>query len=113
MKWYVRIGNTLLILFALLFCLFIIPEEAWSEGRMYKEQEKDKIYVICRLAKKKIVLTQKICLYQGPNKTTDTVFISRFEHCPRHMRCIYEPNKQAPIIEEMLQSIEDAMRKIK
>tara|TARA_B100001287_G_scaffold274790_1_gene280885 strand:- start:2099 stop:2440 length:342 start_codon:yes stop_codon:yes gene_type:complete len=110
MKWYVRIGNTLLILFALLFCLFIIPEEAWSEGRMYKEKEKDKIYVTCRLAKKKIVLTQKICLYQGPNKTTDTVFISRFEHCPPSMRCIYEPNKQAPMIQEMLESIEDAMR---
>jgi len=110
MKWYVRIGNGLLILFFILFLSFAAFVDANAAGRMYKDQEKDKIYVTCRLAKKKIVLTQKICLYQGPNKTTDTVFISRFEHCPPSMRCIYEPNKQAPMIQEMLQSIEDAMR---
>ena len=110
MKWYVRIGNTLLILFCLLFCLFIIPQEAWSAGRTYKEAEKDKIYVTCRLAKKKIVITQKICFYMGTNNTTETVFISKFEYCPREMKCVYEPNKKRPMIQEMFKSIEESLR---
>ena len=75
-----------------------------------KEAEKDKIYITCRLAKKKIVMTQKICLYTGANNTTETVFISKFEHCPPTMRCVYEPNKKAPLIQEMLKSIEESMR---
>ena len=110
MKWYVRIGNTILIVFALLFCLFIIPNEAWSAGRMFKEKEKDKVYVTCRLARKKVVLAQKVCFYIGPNKTTDTIFISKFEYCPPSMQCIYEPNKKAPMIQEMFKSIEESLR---
>ena len=110
MKWYVRIGNGLLILFFILFISFAHILDALAAGRMYKEAEKDKIFVTCRLAKKKVVLTQKVCFYLGPNKTTDTVFISRFEHCPPHMQCIYEPNKKAPMVQEMFKSIEESLR---
>lgn len=115
MKWYVRIGNTLLILFALLFCLFIIPDSAWSGARTFNadKMEKDKVYVTCRLAKKKVVLDQKICVYLGPNKTTDTVFISRFEYCPRMIKCIYQPNKSTPMIQEMMKSLEESIMKRK
>ena len=74
-------------------------------------KEKDKQYVTCRLAKKRIVLTQKICIYIGPNKTNDTIFIDRFEYCPRQIQCIYQPNKSIPMIEEMMQSLEDTLRK--
>ena len=99
MKWF------LIIIF-----IILLPTQAQAPARTWKEAEKDKIYVTCRLAKKKIVLTQKICLYQGANRTRETIFISKFEYCPRTIQCIYEPNKQAPMIQEMLESIEDAMR---
>jgi len=94
----------------MLLIALLLPVEVHSAGRLYKETEKDKIYITCRLAKKKIVMTQKICLYTGANNTTETVFISKFEHCPPTMRCVYEPNKKAPLIQEMLKSIEESMR---
>ena len=74
----------------LLVAFALPPTTALSIGRTYnaEEKEKDKQYVTCRLAKKKIVLTQKICIYLGANKTTDTVFIDRFEYCPRQIQCL-------------------------
>ncbi len=98
---------------ALLFLAFAVtPTPTLSEGRTYNaNKEKDKVLVTCRLAKKKIVLTQKICIYLGPNKTTDTVFIDRFEYCPRQIKCVYEPNKSTPMIEEMMQSLEESLKK--
>ena len=96
--------------FLIIIVIILLPTQAQAPARTWKEAEKDKIYVTCRLAKKKIVLTQKICLYQGANRTRETIFISKFEYCPRTIQCIYEPNKQAPMIQEMLESIEDAMR---
>ena len=101
------------IVVALVILAFAVsPTTALSEGRTYNSnKEKDKQYVTCRLAKKRIVLTQKICIYLGPNKTNDTVFIDRFEYCPRQIKCIYEPNKSIPMIEEMMQSLENTLRK--
>lgn len=98
---------------ALLFLAFAVaPTPTLSEGRTYNaDKEKDKVLVTCRLAKKKIVLTQKICIYLGPNKTTDTVFIDRFEYCPRQIKCVYEPNKSTPMIEEMMKSLEESLKK--
>ena len=85
---------------------------ALSKGRTYNaDKEKDKQYVTCRLAKRKIVVTQKICIYIGPNKTNDTVFIDKFEYCPRQIQCIYQPNKSIPMIEERMKSLEDTLRK--
>ena len=97
----------------LLAIAFAFPStSALSLGRTYNDnKEKDKQLVTCRLAKKKIVLTQKICIYLGPNKTTDTVFIDRFEHCPRQIKCVYEPNKSTPMIEEMMKSLEESLKK--
>tara|TARA_B100001059_G_scaffold186268_1_gene188128 strand:+ start:2286 stop:2606 length:321 start_codon:yes stop_codon:yes gene_type:complete len=101
-------------IFALLVIAFALPStSALSIGRTYNAEEKakDKVLVTCRLAKKKIVLTQKICIYLGPNKTTDTVFIDRFEYCPREIKCVYEPNKSTPMIEEMMKSMEESLKK--
>ena len=97
----------------LLAIAFAFPStSALSLGRTYNDnKEKDKQLVTCRLAKKKIVLTQKICIYLGPNKTTDTVFIDRFEYCPRQIQCVYEPNKSTPMIEEMMKSLEESLKK--
>ena len=100
-------------IFVLLVVAFALPStDALSKGRTYNDnKEKDKQYVTCRLAKKKIVLTQKICIYLGANKTTDTVFIDRFEYCPRQIQCVYEPNKSTPMIEEMMKSLEESLKK--
>ena len=109
------------IVLGILFLMLMVSQTAvlsdgipvpTGKGRTYNDnKEKDKQYVTCRLAKKKIVLTQKICIYLGPNRTTDTVFIDRFEYCPRQIQCIYEPNKSTPMIEEMMRSMEESLKK--
>ena len=101
-----------LVVALVILAFAVLPTTALSEGRTYNSnKEKDKQYVTCRLAKKRIVLTQKICIYLGPNKTNDTVFIDRFEYCPRQIKCIYQPNKSIPMIEEMMKSLEETLRK--
>ena len=95
----------------LLVAFALPPTTALSEGKTWGKKEKDKIYITCRLAKRKIVLVQKICIYTGANNTTDTVFIDRFEFCPSQIQCIYEPNKSIPMIEEMMKSLEESLKK--
>ena len=95
-----------------LLVAFALPSTtALSKAKTWGKEEKDKIYVNCRLAKRKIVLLQKICIYTGANNTTDTVFIDRFEYCPSQIQCIYEPNKSTPMIEEMMKSLEESLKK--
>ena len=63
-KWYVIIGNTLLISFLVLFLLFAAFMGVANAGaRTYGADKlaKDKQLVTCRLAKKKIIKDQKIC----------------------------------------------------
>lgn len=114
MKWYVIVGNSLLVLFFVLFLSFVAYVPTADAGaRTYgaDKLEKDKIFVTCRLAKKKIIVDQKICIYRGANNTTDTIFIEKFEYCPRTIKCIYEPNKSVPMIQEMMKSIEESLKK--
>ena len=93
-----------------LLAFAVSPTTALSQGRTYNpNQEKDKQYVTCRLAKRKIVLTQKICIYIGPNKTNDTVFIDRFENILAPSS-VYEPNKSIPMVEEMMKSLRESLR---
>ena len=101
------------VLGILFLMIMVSPTAVVSKGITYRadEKAKDKQFVTCRLAKKKIVMTQKICIYLGPNRTTDTVFIDRFEYCPREIKCVYEPNKSTPMIEEMMKSMEESLKK--
>ena len=85
------------------------PKWAWQQ-KQYKKTNK-KIYVTCRLAKRKIVMTQKICIYTGANNTTETIFVDKWEICPNQMQCIYEPNKTVPMIEQMMKSLEETLKK--
>ena len=85
--------------------------DALSKGRTWNKQELDKVFVTCRLAKRKIVLTQKICIYTGANNTNETIFVDRFEYCPRQIKCVYKPNKSVPMVEEMMKSLEETLRK--
>lgn len=111
MKWYVLIGNGLLILFFILFLSFAaFMGIANAEGRMYKLTEKDKIYTACRLSKRKVVKDQMICIYIGANGTNETIFNEKYEACPRTIQCIYEPNKSLPSIDEMMNSLEKSLK---
>ena len=81
-----------------------------AEGRTYSPTAKDKIYVICRLSKRKIVADKRICIYVGANGTNETIFNDRHAHCPTSIRCIYEPNRSLPSISEMMDSLEKSLK---
>jgi hypothetical protein len=100
-----------LLVLTLLLTLF--PNNVYAKAKTYGAQEKDKHFVTCRLAKRKIVIDQKICVYVGPNNTSDTVFVSKWEDCPTNIKCIYEPNKSRPMIQEMMKSLEETLNKRK
>ena len=100
-----------LVVAAILLGVVQTSSEALSKGVLYNKKDKDKIYVTCRLAKRKIVLTQKICIYTGANNTNETIFVDRFEYCPRQIKCVYQPNKSVPMVEEMMKSLEETLRK--
>ena len=61
--------NIVVVLGLLAFA--VSPTTALSKGRTYNaDKEKDKQYVTCRLAKRKIVVTQKFVSILGPTKQT-------------------------------------------
>lgn len=116
MKLYVKIGNSLLVLFFILFLSFIAfaPKAHavdWTPmQKLWRGMVEEKKLVWCRLAKRKVVKNQRICLYVGANNTTDTVFIDKFELCPSQVQCVYEPEKDTPNIIEMMESLEESLR---
>lgn len=117
MKRYVWIGNSLLILFFILFLSFIafVPRAQavdWTHEQKLRLGLIDKkTMVTCRLAKRKVIRDQKICIYLGANNTTDTIFIDKWEYCPRQIQCVYEPEKDTPNILEMMESLEKSLKK--
>jgi hypothetical protein len=116
MKLYVIIGNSLLILFFILFLSFAayIPTANavdWTPmQKLWRGMVEEKRMTTCRLAKRKVVKEQKICLYEGANKTRETIFVDKFEQCPRTLSCVYEPDKDAPSILEMMESLEESLK---
>lgn len=116
MKWYVIVGNSLLVLFFILFLSFAvyIPTANavdWTPmQKLWRGMVEEKRMTVCRLAKRKVVREQKICLYQGANKTRETVFVDKFEICPKQIQCVYEPDKDAPSILEMMESLEESLK---
>jgi hypothetical protein len=46
----------------------------------------------------------------GANNTTETIFIDKFEYCPRQIQCVYEPEKDRPNILEMMESLEESLK---
>jgi len=96
-----------------LACFIVImsyPTKAKSEGRWWSGWVSTPKEVICRLAKRKVTRGKKICLYIGPNKTQESIFIDSFLYCPQQITCLYEPNPKLPPLDQVLQSIEDAMK---
>ena len=79
--------------------------------KIWRGLVEDKTMVTCRLAKRKVIREQKICIYLGANNTNETIFIDKWEYCPRQIDCVYEPEKDRPNILEMMESLEESKNK--
>ena len=91
MKWYVRIGNSLLILFFIFFLSFIA-------------------FATCRLAGKKVYGDTKFCIYRGANGTYEQLSVPKFELCVRQFECEYSPRGKKETIQDIMEALERSMR---
>ena len=69
-------------------------------------------HVICRLQACKVIADNRVCVYHGPNNTTDTLFLDPNEWFPREFQCKYIPNEQRPpSIQETFEAIRKSQEK--
>tara|TARA_B100000902_G_C27098227_1_gene807401 strand:+ start:133 stop:516 length:384 start_codon:yes stop_codon:yes gene_type:complete len=122
LRWYVIIGNSLLILF---FILFLTPwhlvlaggkiyqpndtkygqKKAYTRNQQINRGEKEKIqYTTCRLMKriKSRSTGRQACIYQGGNKTYTLMYEN---NCPSQYKCKYNPWSKEPSIDDVISSL--------
>ena len=114
MKWYVRIGNSLLILFFILFLSFIAfashAGEPSEEQKLRWGLKEKKTFTQCRLAARKVYNDTKFCIYRGANGTYEQLSVPRFEQCPNQFRCVYAPRVEEDTIQTIIEKLERNMR---
>ena len=116
MKWYVRIGNGLLILFFILFLSFAAFMGTASGVEPTQEQKyrwgllEKKKFTTCRLAGKKVYGDTKFCIYRGANGTYEQLSVPRFELCVQQFQCKYSPRGKKETIQDIMEALERSMR---
>lgn len=114
MKWYVRIGNGLLILFFILFISFAYIMDALAAGRTYvpsDQVDKKPGFTTCRLAAKKVYNETKYCIYRGANGTYEQLSVPKFELCVKEFQCKYIPRDgKKETIKDIMEALERNMR---
>ena len=100
----------------ILILTLLIPNQSiavdWTPmQKIWRGIVEEKTVITCRLAKRKVIKNQKVCIFVGANNTNETIFIDKFEHCPSTIQCVYEPEKEKPNILEMMESLEESLSK--
>ena len=100
----------------ILILTLLIPNQSiavdWTPmQKIWRGMVEEKTVITCRLAKRKVIKNQKVCIFVGANNTNETIFIDKFEHCPASIQCVYEPEKEKPNILEMMESLEESLSK--
>ena len=114
MKRYVRIGNSLLILFFILFLSFIAfaahAVEPTQEQKLRWGLLQKKEFTTCRLAGKKVYGDTKFCIYRGANGTYEQLSVPKFELCIGQFECEYSPRGKKETIQDIMEALERSMR---
>ena len=50
------------------------------------------------------------CIYQGAGRTFEIEFTDKSIGCPRQYQCIYNPNSKEPNIDDVMKSLQDAVK---
>ena len=50
------------------------------------------------------------CIYQGAGRTFEIEFTDKIIGCPRQYQCIYNPNSKEPNIDDVMKSLQDAVK---
>lgn len=85
------------------------PKDYTKEQKIRRGEIKENKYTTCRLAKrKKSKSGQLACIYKGGNETYEMVIES---YCPREYQCIYNPWQKEPNIDDVINSLNSAVKK--
>ena len=103
------IGGFLLVLAS------IFSSKAYGEDYTYKQkvhQGKIKEPQYTRCLRKKMLHYKGglACIYQGAGRTFEIEFTDKRIGCPRQYQCIYNPNSKEPNIDDVMKSLQDAVK---
>ena len=113
-----------IITFTLIVFIFALTIVAHAAGKIYEPQDPKygtkkeytkrqlihrgnndgKKYTTCRLAKriKSKYTGRQACIYRGGNKTFELMYEN---NCPKHFKCVYNPNQTEPNIDDVIDSL--------
>ena len=116
-----QIGEGIALLFLVLiiggFLLLLASVFTDSHAKEYNYQQKvwqgkivEPKYTRC-LRKKMVAYKGGLaCIYQGAGRTFEIEFTDKRIGCPRQYQCIYNPNSKEPNIDDVMKSLQDAVK---
>ena len=111
------IGWLFLVLVIGGFLLLLASVFSKSQAKDYTRQQKihqgkitEPKYTRC-LRKKMVHYKGGLaCIYQGAGRTFEIEFTDKSIGCPRQYQCIYNPNSKEPNIDDVMKSLQDAVK---
>ena len=111
------IGWLFLVLVIGGFLLLLASVFSKSQAKDYTRQQKihqgkitEPKYTRC-LRKKMVTYKGGLaCIYQGAGRTFEIEFTDKSIGCPRQYQCIYNPNSKEPNIDDVMKSLQDAVK---
>ena len=99
----------------LLLLASVFTRKSYAKDYTYKQkvhQGKIKEPQYTRCLRKKMLHYKGglACIYQGAGRTFEIEFTDKRIGCPRQYQCIYNPNSKEPNIDDVMKSLQDAVK---
>ena len=99
----------------LLLLASVFTSKSYAKDYTYKQkvhQGKIKEPQYTRCLRKKMLHYKGglACIYQGAGRTFEIEFTDKRIGCPRQYQCIYNPNSKEPNIDDVMKSLQDAVK---
>ena len=103
------IGGFLLLL-ASVFTSKAHAKEYTYKQKVHQGKIKEPQYTRCLRKKMLHYKGGLACIYQGAGRTFEIEFTDKRIGCPRQYQCIYNPNSKEPNIDDVMKSLQDAVK---
>jgi len=103
------IGGFLLLL-ASVFTSKAHAKEYTYKQKVHQGKIKEPQYTRCLRKKMLHYKGGLACIYQGAGRTFEIEFTDKRIGCPRQYQCIYNPNSKEPNIDDIMKSLQDAVK---
>jgi len=103
------IGGFLLLL-ASVFTSKSYAKEYTYKQKVWQGKIKEPKYTRCLRKKMLHYKGGLACIYQGAGRTFEIEFTDKRIGCPRQYQCVYNPNSKEPNIDDVMKSLQDAVK---